>query len=175
MSDVYDGYVTVRRARPSGMVLLRTDLTSQKIGAVLAKVGAALPEKRLIAVGTSAEAAWMSPDELLLFCETGDATTLVAGLAAGLKGQHHLALNVSDLRVGVDLEGPAVREVLAKLTPADMTALELGEMRRTRFGQVAAAVWLSSETTAHVIGFRSTADYLFTLLSHAARPGSEVG
>lgn len=179
MPETYAGYVTVARAMPGGMVSLRADLTAAKVRTALGKLGFALPDDRQIAAGTVAggavEAAWMSPDEWLVFCAAGAAPALVVALGSALAGQHHLALDVSDMRLRFDLQGAAVREVLAKLTPADMVALPLMEMRRTRLGQVAAGLWLSAEDRAHVIGFRSVGDYVFTALCHAARPGSEVG
>ena len=71
----------------------------------------------------------------------------------------------------------AIREVLAKLSPADMriSALPVGRVRRTRLAQVPAAFWFTDDSEAVVICFRSVADYVFGLLSTAAQPGSEVG
>ena len=173
MSEVFAGYVSVARAAPRGMVSLRCDLGAAKPRAALAKLGLTLPEPRQIAGDPAA--AWMSPDELLLFCAYSTAGDLVKRLEKALGGLHHLALDVSELRQGITLRGGAVREVLAKLTPADTAALKIGEMRRSRLGQVAAAFWLEAEDHAEVVVFRSVADYAFLALSHAARPGSELG
>ncbi|MFW5881638.1 MAG: sarcosine oxidase subunit gamma, partial [Roseicyclus sp.] len=94
-----------------------------------------------------------------------------------LSESHHLALNVSDARATFAVEGPAgaLRDTLAKITPADMGALGLAEMRRTRLQQVPAAIWFASETEARVICFRSVARYVFDLLALSAREGGEVG
>ena len=138
-------YVAVRRAEPAGMVALRGDLAAAKLKtAVKAAVGVEMPGPRGIALAAGRGAAWMAPDEALLFCPAGEAPALVAALAARLNGLHHLVADVSDLRAGWVLDGAAVREVLAKLTPADMVALQPGEIRRTRLAQVAAAIWLEA-------------------------------
>ncbi|MCR8725680.1 sarcosine oxidase subunit gamma [Frigidibacter sp. ROC022] len=179
MSETYAGYVAVSAARPGGMVTLRADPGNGKVKTALTKLAGALPEQRKLIgaeiAGQPVEIAWMAPDEWLIFCPRDTAADLVAALDKALDGLHHLALDVSDTRLRFDLHGAAVREVLAKLTPADMAALPLAEMRRTRLGQVAAGIWLSAEDRAHVIAFRSVGDYVFTALCHAARPGSEVG
>ena len=86
---------------------------------------------------------------------------------------------MSDARAVFTLEGEgaAIRNVLAKLTPADLrpASLPVGEVRRTRFAQVPAAFWLAEEGRAELVCFRSVAIYVFGLLKNAAEPGSEVG
>ena len=176
MPERFDGYVTVLREAPLGMVTLRGDLGAARLrAAVQAATGCEVPPVRGIAEAAGRDLAWMSPDELLLLCPHDAARGLAAQLGLALAGLHHLVAEVSDARTGFRLEGAAVREVLAKLTPADVARLPVGEIRRSRLGQVAAAFWLTGEDAARVIAFRSVADYVFTLLCHAARPGSEVG
>jgi sarcosine oxidase subunit gamma len=121
----------------------------------------------------------MSPDEVLILCDHGAAPGVVRDLSAALAGRHHLVADVSDARATFVLTGEAgaLRDVLAKLTPADMDARALppGEMRRTRLAQVAGAVWFESQTEARVICFRSVAAYVFDLLAMSARTGGAVG
>jgi sarcosine oxidase subunit gamma len=169
-----DGYVRISRPAPPGMVSLRADLGAAKVKAAVRALAAEMPEQRRVAMAGEAGAAWMSPDELLLFCPAGAAPSLVAALDDRLAGQHHLAADVSDMRAMWDLEGERVREVLAKLTPADAFALAPGEIRRSRLGQVAAAFWLTGPASARVVAFRSVEDYVSLLLAHACRAGSEV-
>ena len=71
----------------------------------------------------------------------------MAKLEKALKGEHSLAVNVSDARSIFTLMGKGVREVIAKGSPADMSVegLPLGEMRRSRLGQIAVAFWLTKE------------------------------
>jgi sarcosine oxidase subunit gamma len=169
-------YVTIRPAEPAGMVTLRGDLAAAKLkAAVKSAAGTEVPPPRGITRDGDRGAAWMAPDELLLFCPPDAAPALVAALEAKLKGLHHLAADTSDLRAGWVLEGAALREVLAKLTPADMQSLHPGEIRRTRLAQAAAAIWLESSERAHILAFRSVADYVTALLTQAAQRGGEVG
>jgi sarcosine oxidase subunit gamma len=90
---------------------------------------------------------------------------------------HHLAVNVSDARAMFSLTGEAgpLKDVLAKVTPADMAALAPGEMRRTRLQQVPAAIWFESGTEARVVCFRSVARYVFDVLALSAKDGGAVG
>ena len=85
-------------------------------------------------------------------------------------------MEVSDARAVFRLTGDldAAREVLAKLTPADLspTAFGEGEVRRTKLGQVAAAFWIEDGGIT-LVSFRSVAAYVFDLLSNAAE--QEVG
>lgn len=170
------GLVTVREMGLQGMVSLRGDLAA--LGAVVMRLtGAEMPAVRAMTKGRGIQVAWMSPDELLILCDHGAADTLVADLTQALEGQHHLALNLSDARAMFSLSGEAgtLRDVLAKVTPADIAALQPGEMRRTRIQQVAGAIWFETETEARVICFRSVAQYMFDLLTMSAKDGGAVG
>ncbi|EYD77037.1 Sarcosine oxidase gamma subunit [Rubellimicrobium mesophilum DSM 19309] len=115
----------------------------------------------------------MSPDELLLFVARDEVGAAVARLSEALAGTHHLVTDVSDLRVCLRLDGPEVREVLAKLTPADLHPDVFGPamVRRSRLGQVAAAFWLEGEG-ARVVCFRSVGDYMLALLRQSAVDGA---
>ena len=164
----------VTLSEPLGMVALRGDLGDESLrAAIVAVAGVPVPE-RLCIEGTSARgAAWMSPDELLLFLPRDEVATALSRLGQELSGTHHLALDVSDMRVCLRLEGPGAREVLAKLTPADLhpEAFGPGVFRRTHLGQVAAGIWIEGEG-ACVVCFRSVADYALALLRQSARDGA---
>ncbi len=173
-----EGPVTVEEMGLQGMISLRADFSAA--GAAITQVtGAAMPGPRSISAGQGCQVAWMSPDELLILCDHARADAMVSDLTAALSGQHHLAVNVSDARALFRVSGPAggLRDTLAKITPADMSASALapGEMRRTRLQQVAGAIWFETETEARLICFRSVAAYIFDLLAMSARPGGEVG
>ena len=173
-----EGLVTVEEMGCAGMVTLRADL-ADAAAAVKKVTGAAMPGPRAIQAGKGCSVAWMSPDELLILCDHAAADAMVADLSAALTGRHHLAVNVSDARALFRLTGEAgtVRDVLSKITPADMSAEALapGEMRRTRLQQVAGAIWFEGATEARVICFRSVARYVFDLLAMSAKEGGEVG
>ncbi len=173
----YDGLVSIAEAPPTGMITLRADLTAARVKTAVKKLtGLALPGQRQIAAGGDFAVAWMSPDELLILTPYEAAETHRQALEKALKSQHHLAANVSDARALFTLTGARAREVLAKLTPADLSpaAFPQGELRRTRIAQVAAAFWQSAPDEISLICFRSQAPYIFALLKNAARPGSEV-
>ncbi|MCU4651834.1 sarcosine oxidase subunit gamma [Roseibacterium sp. SDUM158016] len=170
------GIVSVREMGLQGMVTLRADL-SVAAKALKKVTGAAMPEVRGMTEGEGTRVAWMSPDELLILCDHSAAGEMARGLTEALKGQHHLAVDVSDARAMFSLTGEAgaLRDVLAKVTPADLAALAPGEMRRTRLQQVAAALWFESGTEARVVCFRSVAQYVFDLLALSAKDGGAVG
>ncbi|MGZ9809689.1 sarcosine oxidase subunit gamma [Pseudoroseicyclus sp. H15] len=157
---------------PCGMVLIRGDHGA--VGEAAAHVaGVAMPEKRQITGGADRALAWMSLDELLLFCAEGAAPGMVEALTDKLTGVHHLVQDVSSMRVRFRMTGPFVREVLAKASPADLSVERLpeGEFRRSRLAQVPAAFWVSGEDSFDVICFRSVADYVEELLTHSAAAG----
>lgn len=172
----FDGYVSVFEAQPAAMIQLRADLSADAVAhAVHRATGATIPQPLGLSTGDRGEALWMSPDELLLRVSVDAIPEALTGLQDDLRDQHHLALDVSAMRSEIRLEGAAVREVLAKVTPVDMATLKPGTVRRTRLAQVAAAMWLSDEETAHVLCFRSVATYVFDVLAVSARKGGEVG
>ena len=119
----------------------------------------------------------MSPDELLLLCPYSEARDAAARLQKGLAGEHALVANVSDARAMLRVRGLDAREVIAKLTPADVSpaAFGPGRIRRSRLAQVPAAFWMADEECFEIICFRSVARYVFDILRVSARPGSEVG
>lgn len=170
---VVPGAVSVADAGLVGMVTLRGELGAVA-AAVREVVGVEMPGVNHIALNGARGAVWMSPDELLLLVPYGEAGEAVAALDAALAGVHHLAVDVSDGRAVIRLEGRGVREVLGKLTPADLTpaAFGPGQVRRSRLGQVAAAFWCESEERWTVVCFRSVGDYAFKLLAQSAADGA---
>ncbi|AUC54962.1 sarcosine oxidase subunit gamma [Sagittula sp. P11] len=174
---VYEGLVEVRAIGLQGMVTIRGDFASDAFREAVSGVArVAFPEQRGASVDGARGLLWMSPDELMMLVPHAEASESAAKLVEALSDQHALVLDVSDARAMFRLQGRAVREVIAKLAPLDMApdGLQPGELRRTRFGQVAAGVWLEGEETATLFCFRSVADYMFELLSTAAHPDSRV-
>lgn len=169
----FTGYATIRALPPFGMITLRVDAgTPELAAAIYAATGCTVPDVRQILPKGERHVAWMSPDEYLLIMPYGDVPAALQALDAHLAGVHHLAVDVSSARAAFAIEGPAL-SVLAKLTPTDLAELRPFQMRRTRLAQVAAAFWIDSHG-ATVICFASVAQYMFDLLSNAARTGSEI-
>jgi sarcosine oxidase, subunit gamma len=164
----------VTMSAPLGMIGLRGDLEDERLRAAVSELtGFAVPGTLRIEGTSEGGVAWMSPDELLLFVPRDQVGAAVARLSEALAGVHHLVTDVSDLRVCLKIEGANGREVLAKLSPADLhpDAFGPGVIRRSRLGQVAAGFWIEGEG-ARVICFRSVADYALALLRQSAMDGA---
>ena len=186
MSDVqlalngasFEGLVKIAELPGQGMITLRGDLTDTGIAQSVKDVfGVTMPGTRGTAIAGESGALWMSPDEALLLCPYASAQEMADTLAQKLTKVHALVVNVSDARSAFELRGSALREVIAKLAPVDMSpeAFQPGQVRRTRFAQVAGAVWMTDASTARVVCFRSVAAYMFGILSHAADENAHVG
>ncbi len=166
----------VAPAPPPGMITLKGDLSGAAMKrAVKGAAGLGVPDLRAIERKGERAVAWMAPDELMLFVPRGEVAAALAAARKGLGPGHGLAADVSDARALFTVSGPDARDALAKLTPADMSALRPGEMRRTRLSQVPAAIWQSGEAEFSVMVFRSVAEYAQKLLEVASAPGSAVG
>lgn len=173
-----NGAIKVADAGLTGMITLRGDLKSEALAKALkAAVGTNVPATAQVLTSAKGGCAWMSPDELILFVDYADADATVAKLDKALKGEHILAVNVSDARTVFDLNGKAIRDVLSKGSPADLSAdvLGLNQMRRTRIGQIAVAFWFTSETSAKLVCFRSVGPHMMTWLTTAASKDAVVG
>lgn len=168
----YEGFVTVAEAGLRGMITLRGDLTALA-GAVQDATGCAMPAQRKVVQAGDKGVAWMSPDEVLVLCDYADAPDLAATLTKALDGQFATVANVSDARAVFTVTGAQAGDALAKLCPVDFATMRIGDIRRTRAAQVAAAIWVSGEGEMTLLCFRSVAGYMFDLLSRAAQPGSE--
>lgn len=177
----FSGAVKVRELGPQGMITLRGDLSSQKLRrAVKSATGVEAPSALKISGAgkkSGSQVAWMSPDELLVLTSHASAEDMAEKLAAGLSGQHALVANVSDSRVMLELSGPGFRDVMAKGSPVDFSpgAFALGDFRRSRLGQVAAAFWVAGPSSARLVCFRSVGGYVFRWLCAASAKGSLPG
>ena len=157
----YSGYVKVSEKMTTGMLTVRGEFRSSKFKTSFVKaVGTKLPKDREV---------------LLILCDFADLSSLSQNLQMELKDQHHMLVNISDARALFEISGSGIREVIAKLAPVNIATLEIGEIRRTRFSQIAVAFWLTSETSVSVICFSSVADYMFNLLKTSSMPNSKVG
>ncbi|MFD3191809.1 sarcosine oxidase subunit gamma [Sedimentitalea sp. HM32M-2] len=174
----YDGIAQIQEIGLQGMITLRGDLSSKDLkSAASAVAGVAMPGVNEANCEDSRGLCWMSPDELLVLCPYDVAQANVTQLQQALADSHALAVNVSDARAVFRVTGPAAREVMAKLCPADLSPETFGPgmFRRSRLAQVPAAFWMMDEQSFQIVCFRSVADYVFSLLKAAAQPGSEVG
>lgn len=170
----FDGFAKVSEIGPVGMISLRAKADLPGLAAAFkAAVGLAVPGQRQIEIAGDKAAGWMSPDEYLLLLPYAETEAALAAIAEALKGQHHLAVTLSDARAVFRVEGTKADQVLAKLSPVDFATLGPKELRRTRAAQVAAAFWKEGDGYT-VVCFRSVAGYVMGLLSHSALAGSEI-
>lgn len=155
-----------------GMVTIRADQGA--CGAVIAAAaGVALPTQGRITHEGGRSLGWMSPDELLLTLPADELPAVLSALEVALAGQHALVVDVSDMRAVFDITGPKAAQVLAKLSPTDFATLPPDALRRSRAAQAAVAFWRCG-AGFRLVGFRSVADYLTTILTNAALPGSDL-
>ena len=170
------GYVDVSEAAATGMITLRGDLADAGVQkAVKSVMGAGVPSTLAVTDADVGQILWMSPDELMIVCASDQADQVVADLIAALGETHSVVVNVSDARAVFDLNGSATFEIIAKLAPIDMKSMQAGTVRRTRFAQIPAAFWMTSNDSARIICFRSVAEYMFNQLRNSAQAGFEVG
>ncbi len=166
-----DGTVTIARRAPVGMIALRCDLAAPPLADALARtLSAAVPGRRRIETGPGGAAAWMSPDELMLFVDPADVATVRATCGTALAGTHHLVVDVSDARALFRLAGAGARRVLAGGAPVDLApqAFGPGDFRRTRLGQVAAAIWMTGPDVFDLMCFRSVEGFVADWLAAGA-------
>lgn len=174
----FEGLCHIAEHGPQGAVLIRGDLSTADLkNAATGLTGVDMPGQRGAAGNGERGILWMSPDELLLLLPRAEAQRAVTDLQGQMGAAHALVTDVSDMRAHFLLTGPMVREVLAKLSPADLApgAFAPGDLRRTRIGQVAAGLWMRDAQRVQLFCFRSVAEYMFALLRTAAAPGSAVG
>ena len=174
----FEGIAEVIELGLHGMITLRGDLSSDRLkSAAEEATGAAVPEASRVTTSDHGGMCWMSPDELLLLMPYADVSARLAKLQGALAMDHALAVDVSDARAVFQLSGARAREVLAKLSPVDLSpdAFTPAMLRRTRLAQVPAAFWMTQDEAFRIVCFRSVAQYVFDLLGVAAQEGSEVG
>ncbi len=170
----FTGFADIKEIGPLGMITLRAKTDAAGLqSAINSCVGTGIPESRQILHNSVRSAAWMGPDEYLLILPYVETDAAIAAITRLMAGSHHLAVCVSDARAMFRIEGAKADQVLAKIAPVDLRALQEGEMRRTRAAQVAAALWREHDGIS-LVCFRSVAQYVFDILRVSARDGSEL-
>jgi sarcosine oxidase, subunit gamma len=169
--------IGMREISERGMIDLR-GLASDRRFTMAAKtvLGVDLPKAaRTSASWGDVRVLWLSIDQWLITCPRDKVDALHAQLVKALEGIHSLAVNVSDMRAIIRLEGQGVRETLMKGTSLDLTdGYAPGTVRRMRFAEIAALLHVVEDQVIEVYVFRSYADYAWEFLLKAARKGSEI-
>lgn len=173
--------IAMREVSDRGMIDLRGEASSAKFKqAAKSVLGFELPTKpRTSAVKGAVTVFWLSIDQWLITCPRGEQGKLLADLNKALQGIHSLAVDVSDMRAIIRLEGEHVREVLMKGSSIDFTLPEYkaGMVRRLVFAEIAALAHIVSEgpDTVDLYVFRSYADYTWKWLKATSGPGAVIG
>lgn len=161
-----------------GMIDLRGLTSDRKFMAAAKQVlGLELPKSpRTSSSWGDIKALWLSPDQWLILCGRDKASVLQAELSKALDAIHSLAVDVSDMRCVIRLEGAGVRETMMKGCSLDLLSNDYGPgaVRRVRFAEIAALLHVVEDNVIDLYVFRSYADYTWDFLLKAARKGSEV-
>jgi sarcosine oxidase subunit gamma len=165
--------VSMREMPERGMIDLR-GLTSERkfLTAAREALGTDLPKAPRSSVAWGeVRILWLSVDQWLILCPRTKVAGIMAGLAQSLKGLHALAVEVSDMRAVIRLEGEGAREVLMKGTSLDLLSGDYGAgvCRRMRLAEIAALLHVVDENVFDIYVFRSYAHYAWEFLAAAAR------
>jgi sarcosine oxidase, subunit gamma len=170
--------ISMREIAGRGMIDLRGLATDKKFLKVAKDVlGLDLPKApRTTNSWGDMKALWLSPDQWLILCPGDKVQKILAELNTSLKGIHSLAVDVSDMRAIIRLEGEHARTTVMKGTSIDLTHGDYppGTIRRMKFAEVGALLHIIEDDVIEVYVFRSYADYAWEFLLKAGRKGAEV-
>jgi sarcosine oxidase subunit gamma len=170
--------IRLREIPERGMIDLRGVASDRKfMNAAKEVLGIELP--KLPRTSTSwgdVKALWLSIDQWLILCPRNKAPELLTALRKRMQGLHTLAVDVSDMRAILRLEGDGIREVLLKGCSLDLLLDDYppGAVRRLRFAEIAGLLHVLEEDVIDLYVFRSYAEYAWDFLCAAAAQGSQV-
>lgn len=170
--DAINGVVSVRELALSGKVTLRGDSDDAQFTSGLVPAEMAFPAR----VGERVEhngvrVLCVGPDEWLLQMPLNRVEHEIERMQSAFAGLHTAVVDVSDYYTVLELAGVHTRDVLAKLTPLDVTseAMPVGTSWRTRMAKCTVLLTIQSEHCARVQVRWSHAEYMRDYLAEAAR------
>jgi sarcosine oxidase subunit gamma len=170
--------VSLREIPDRGMIDLRGLTSDKKFMAAAKEVfGAGLPKEPRTSVSWGdIKILWLSIDQWLILCPRTKVPELLASLRTALAGIHSLAVDVSDMRAVIRMEGDGSREVLMKGTSLDLLSddYKAGTCRRMRFAEIAALLHVVEDDIFDIYVFRSYAHYAWEFLATTAREAARV-
>jgi sarcosine oxidase, subunit gamma len=172
--------VEIRELTSRGMIDLRGLASDGKFMKAAKEVlGLDLPPKPRSSVAWGeVQALWLSPDQWLILCPRAKTNDLLVSLRQALTQIHSFAVDVSDMRTILRIEGDAVRAVLLKGCSLDLQSpdYEPGTVRRLRFAEIAALLHIVSgkPDVIDLYVFRSYADYAWDWFLANGRAVAEV-
>ncbi|MCA3555323.1 sarcosine oxidase subunit gamma [Aestuariivirga sp.] len=170
--------VSIREIAGRGMIDLRglgTDAAF--MAAARGVLGVDLPTKpRTSASWGDIRVLWLSVDQWLILGTRARAHELLASLREALTGIHALAVDVSDMRAIIRLEGEGCREVLMKGAALDLLDKEYmpGCCRRMRYAEIAALLDVVEDNVFDIYVFRSYAHHAWNFLCATARAPAKL-
>jgi sarcosine oxidase, subunit gamma len=170
--------ISMREISERGMIDLRGSTSDKKfMTAAKTALGVELPKgPRTSTTFGDVHVFWLSTDQWLVLTGRARVTALLAELRKALGTIHSLAVDVSDMRAIIRLEGEGVRETLMKGSTLDLISDDYapGTVRRMRFAEIATLLHVVEQNMIDIYVFRSYADYAWEFLVKAARKGAEV-
>ena len=170
--------VPLREITGRGMIDLRGHTADAAfMSAARSVLGADLPTQPRTSVAQGdVTVLWLSVDQWLILCPRTKAGELLGGLRGALKGIHSLAVDVSDMRAIIRVEGEGSREILMKGTSLDLLSGEYtpGACRRMRFAEIAALLHVVEENAFDIYVFRSYAHYAWEFLCATAKAPAKL-
>ena len=170
--------IGLREIADRGMIDLRGLASDRKfMAAAKQALGIELPKSPRTSVSWGEiKVLWLSIDQWLILAPRARAAKLLGALDKSLAGIHALAVDVSDMRAVIRLEGEGGREVLMKGCSLDLLAGEYGPgtVRRMRFAEIAALLHVIGDDVFDVYVFRSYADYAWDYLLATAREPAQI-
>ena len=170
--------ISMREISERGMIDLRGSMTDKKfMSAAKSALGVELPKvPRTSTAFGDVQVLWLSTDQWLVLTGRARVGALLSDLRKSFGSIHSLAVDVSDMRAIIRLDGEGVRETLMKGSTLDLISEDYapGNVRRMRFAEIAALLHVVEQNVIDIYVFRSYADYAWEFLIKAARKGSEV-
>ena len=113
---------------------------------------------------------WLGPDEFLVLVKAGEEDSLSAVIGGALAKQHHAVTIVSDALSCIQLNGPAVRDLLAKGCAIDLHPSKFieGMCAQSLHTSVGVTIFCDGETSLRLICRTSFLDYIIAWLKDAA-------
>jgi len=170
--------VTIREIAGRGMIDLRGLASDQGfVAAAKSALGTDLPLKPRASVSWGdIKLLWLSIDQWLILCPGARTGEILESLHRSLAGFHSLAVDVSDMRAVIRVEGEGAREVLMKGCSLDLLNGECspGTARRMRFAEIAALLHVIDDDAFDIYVFRSYAHYAWEFLLATAKEPAKV-
>jgi sarcosine oxidase subunit gamma len=170
--------ISLREIPDRGMIDLRGFASDAKfMAAAKGILGASLPKQPRTSVSWGdIKVLWLSTDQWLILCPRTKTGALLAELRGALAGIHSLAVDVSDMRAVIRMEGEGSREILMKGTSLDLLSPDYapGTARRMRFAEIAALLHVVEEDIFDIYVFRSYAHYAWEFLLATAREPAKI-